>query len=313
MPQKRSCDEMQHNPLLRKKGLLNAALGCIYMQSQDDMHLTLGRKSYIHEGYEHVLTEEERHGECVLGYMAQGRVKSPPPPDALEWMSPKQFLRDDHIAACVRTYWIYAHMFLKPRGEPEAYDEPDFAHALRLVDRAAETMCRISIKIGQAALDLAEELGIKERVVRADEEAFERLEFPAEKKEETFVPRLPWEFSEMLRRRAKYSVPDIDKDEKRLEFEKTVIEVFGYHVCTAEDNWVDCSDVMLSVTGLRKRYGQMTPAERLSSGSVHLRLIMERLRSDDTVEAAIMESLMAARALEKAARMLVGAGQKYNA
>ena len=55
------------NVILRLMGLLFAALNCIYLQSGDDLRLTIGQVDCIHGKYRDVLTEDERHGECVRG------------------------------------------------------------------------------------------------------------------------------------------------------------------------------------------------------------------------------------------------------
>ena len=151
---------------LRLKGKLHVALGCIYLQSGDDLHISLGQPFLDYSPYQKVLSSKDVYGEVVLGYMAQGRVQPYPTEKQRKNMNPHQLLKTEHVAACVHTNWIYAHMCLQPiKG---ALSSPKFSHAVGLVERAADTLFAVSFKIHQAALDLSQMLGIIERVLAAD-------------------------------------------------------------------------------------------------------------------------------------------------
>ena len=242
--------------MLRSKALLHVALNCIYLQDGDDIVLSLGQPALRYDGYESVLTDEDVYGQVVRGYRAEPKPLT---------------LKGDHRAACVHTNWIY--MFLCHGKAQEA---------AKLVDRAAETMCRISCKIGQAALDLATQLE-------------DDIPLVAEHPLQPFVPRLPYHIGRQM----------VARD--LTAFDTAVMEVFSFHVCTARDRWLDINEVQLSCTGMRKRYEDMTREERAASGTVELRQIIANLADPATVHEAVAQSLVAARALEMAARRLVAA------
>ena len=132
--------------------MLYAALNCIYLQDGDDIHISLGQPYLDYKEYSDVLSKDEMRGVIVCGYMAQGHVKKH---------------GDAVVSACVHTNWIFAHMLLAPTSDTYS---SDFGEAIKLAERASETLCLVSIRIGQAALDLAEKLGIKEHVVQASEQ-----------------------------------------------------------------------------------------------------------------------------------------------
>ena len=283
----------EDNSILRLKALLYVALNCIYLQSGDDIRVTIGQAHCHYGKYRHVLTEDEMHGECVLGYMSQGYAKKKPVQGT---MDAGTFLERDHEAACVHTNWLFSHMFVL-RGK--------FNEAVNLAERAAETMFRVSGMTTKAALALAEKLDITNAVLEADKAAEAALVH--ENTLHVSIPRLP---SELQRVAPKYLVAHDDKDEARIMFEDVVTDVFSCGVCIANEEWDDIDEVMLCATGLRKRYDEMTAEERVSSGAVVLGNILKDLKQEDRLPEAIAASLVAARALAWNARRLESACEK---
>ena len=284
--------QTEENAILRLKGLLYAALKCIYIQSGNNLILSIGGPC-DYEAYTDVLSQDEMHHECGNGFLADSRVKNKP-------MHGKShasvFMERDHISACVHANWILAHLFVV-RGK--------FTEAVNLAERASETMLRVSSKIKDAALALAEKLGVS-GVLEADSAAEKALVLEHEMK--VTIPRLPWDIKCVS---AKHIVPREAKDEARIVFEEAVTDVFSNGVCIANEEWDDIDEVMLCATGLSKRYDEMTDEERVSSGSVVLRNIIRDLQKDDDgLASAIAASLVAARALAWNARRLEEACKK---
>jgi hypothetical protein len=293
--------------LHRLRGLLYVALNCLYLQSNDNLVMSLGQYRLVYADFKAVLSPKDVYGCWVRGYMAQGQAQEPPCPE--DGLSPEASLEQEHCAALVQTDWVFAHMFLRPSIGGWNHGEPNFEEAVKLVWRATETLCQISFKISQAALALAALLGIEERVLEADLAAEARLEPPDSR---PFAPRLPSDFARWLDPSMSWlTVPPMEKSPARLAWEAQVLEVFSFYVCRADDRWDHTADIMLCATGLRKRYSEMTPQERISSGCIHLRHTMAALKQKHTLEEAIMGSLMGARALERAARKLFHAHMQY--
>ena len=262
--------------LLRDKGLLHVALSCVYLHSNDHVVLSLGQPHVDYKHYRAVLSKQDVYGRAVLGYMTQGRVLDPP---VLEMCETEERYRSlDHDAACVHTEWLFAHMLLLPEEEHPA----DFQEAVRLAERASDTMLRISLQIREAALAVAERLGI---------EVTDGAPLVPEHPLHVAIPRLPYNFKQLMGR----MVDRQHKSEARIAFETEIMDVFSFGIRVAE-RW--SGKVMLCTTGLRKRYNQMTAEERASSGSVVLGHIMSDLLDDELVESAVRDSLVAARALE---------------
>ena len=296
-------DEVQtkENVILRLSGLLFAALNCIYLQSCDDIRLTVGHAGCDYGKYRDVLTEDERHGECVWGYMARGCTKEKPVQGT---MDAKTFLVRDHRAASVHTQWLFAHLF---------FLNGNFSEAVKLADRASETMFRVASKIRDAALALAEKLEISADVLESDAAAEKALVVLKHDEQPAAIPRLPCDITRVAE---KFKVQREHKDEARVAFEEIVIDIFTNGVCIAYNEfgqWDEISEVMLCATGLRKRYDEMTDEEKVSSGTVVLANILKDLASEDGVAAAIGASLVAARALEWNGRKLEEAVSKVRA
>ena len=280
------------------KGKLFIALQCIYLQNDMTIVMSLGKPRPDRGNYDEVLTQEDFYGEWVLGYMAQGCVKTPP--------MDQQSKKDDHIAAFVHTDWIYAHMFLAPHNSRYS---PSFNEAVKLVRRASETMCRVSYMIMDAATNLADKLGKTDGILEADAAAEAAL--VPENDLQVSIPRLPYEVK-LWFEYPPAVVAHADKTSARMAFEHAVCTVFSYNVCTSIDKWTGVNDVLLCTTGLPKRYDDMTAEERVSSGSVVLGNIMKDLHNNEaTVPHAIAASLVAARALAYSARKLELACQAY--
>ena len=222
----------RQRPPTREKGLLYAALNCIYLQGNDDIRISLGQP-YLHykREYREVLTREEMRGVVVLGYMAQGRVQAQHD--------------DEHVSACVHSNWIRAHMLLTPTGGRYS---ADFAEAVKLAERASETLSLVSMRIGQAALALAEKLGVDSGEIFFDEQLV------PENPLQVSIPRLPAEFARCW--------PPMTKTEGRVAFVSDIMDIFSFFLCIAEHNWTNIDEIMLSATGMRKRYSEMTPEER---------------------------------------------------
>ena len=257
----------------RAKGLLHVALSCIYLQEGDATCFTLGRKYLSYDAYKSVLTRDDVYGCIVSAYMTQGYAHGPSSTDLVQ----------DHEASFVNTQWIFAHMHL-----PQSIRcYPDFETAVELTERAAETMLRVSFKIGQTALELAELMGVKEEVIEADRIAESAL--IEDQSENDIKPELPSKFYRMI------LTPPESKTDRRLAFETEVLEVFSFGVRPARREWVDIDEITLCTTCMRKDYADMTPQERVSSGSV----ILKSIKADliNRPEAAILESMVASRAL----------------
>ena len=213
----------------RLKGKLFLALQCIFLQDDDDIWITLGRKFASVDCFKDVLSAEDRYGVVVGGHMTQGRALPTPEKGT---MSAEDFRTDDHTAACVQTNWIYAHMFMMPY---HGYFSADFKEAVRLVRRASETMCRVSYMISQAAHALAEKLDCASQALDADLAAEAAL-VPEHALQVSF-PRLPHVVTQWFRFR--YDIVAVarkDKDEARIAFEETVADVFSFGVCIARES-----------------------------------------------------------------------------
>ena len=287
--------------LLRVKGLLYVSLNCVYLQSADNIVISLGQPYLDYESqYTSVLSESDVYGKVVKGYMAQGRVRPAPSPGVVS------FRELDHEAACVHTDWIYAHMLLRP-NQSSGYPAK-FSEAVGLAERASVTLRRVSAMIHSAALDVAERLDIKARVVESDRAAEAMLvqEHPLQ----ASVPRLPFDFTRRVRDVDTLFVGYAEKNEARVAFEAEIMDIFGFGICIAEDEWHRTDEVMLCTTGMRKRYSSMTKEERISSGSVVLGCILRDL-AEGRVESAVAASLVAARALERMAQRLHKAVEMY--
>ena len=312
--------------ILRDKALLHVALGCVYLQSGDDLVIGMGQPYLNYDGYETVLSEEEVYG-CVLpgGIVPRRARKWPVREDYDEGEA--RFQVAMHEAACVHTYWLYAHIYLQ---NPEGAGAPRLApDALELIERAAETMGLVADRIRGAALTLADRMGVKDYLMQSD--AVAEASLVAEHPWQPSVVRLPLEFKQLLawrtharnsrtppsslslKEEADECPHDKEEDEARAVLETVVTDVFGYGVCKAEDAWQEIEEVMVCTTRLRKRFSEMTLAERVSSGTVVLGHIQYLLQSDtpSDVEKALSEALVAARALEHNARALVEACRAY--
>ena len=284
--------------LIRSKALLYKALSCIYLQDNDDLHITLGRETtMMPDKYRNVLTEAERFGVFVTGYMTQGLARKPPTIVDRQKLSEAQYRTKEHIAAHVHGNWLLSHLLINPKGT-----QARLKHAVALTRRSADTLCEVSLMIGQAALDLAAKLKITDQVLRADEKA--EMAIVPEHPMQASIPRVPWPMSQWLRTDG---IDAKEMDEAHTQFQKEVLDVFSFHLCISENNWIRGDEVMISTTGLRKRYSEMTPKERKTSGSVVLRNIMRDLCTRKRVVRAIQASLVASRALERIARKLLKA------
>ena len=287
--------------LKRKEGLLLVACNHLYLQDHG-LVLSIGQPYQDIKGYHSVLTQDDILGEVVLGYMVQGRARSPPDPNKLNG---SEFRNADLVASCVHTSWIYAHMILKPRNSFRSSDSADFMEAVKLVRLAAATMCRVSFEIGRKALDLAEELNITDLIMAKDALAEAALVQVDPMQEGAFY--VPYDF---VRIDQEYTVKPEDKDAARTAFEAVVFGVLSFHLCLAKPRWRSVDDVMINTTGMRKLFKDMTPEERLSSGSVVLKHIKKDLKAG-LHEAAILASLTASRGLERIARKLQSVCDQY--
>lgn len=265
---------------------LFVALGCVYLQDNDNIILSLGRSDMSLGDYKDFLTPDDTFGVYVRGYLTQGTAKPLPDP------AHANFRTLDHNAAFVAVNWITAHMFLG-RG--------DYGEAVRLTERAASTIQRVGKRIFEAAMELAQVLGIEETALQADRAAEAALveEHPLK----VLIPRLPYdiEFGWFHPRNKVQTVQD--KDERRVAFEAAVLEVFSSRICIANEDWAAVDEIRLSATGLRKPFEDMTDDERRTSGTVMLKDIVEDLQAGEC-EAAVLKSLMGARALDRAAAEL---------
>jgi hypothetical protein len=272
--------EQSTQSVQREMGLLYVSVQSIYMQSTADIVVSLGRSMPDLGNFGDVLTNDDIYGEWVNGYMAQGYARPFPHPKTLD-SNPLRFREMDHIASLVRTNWIFSHMFLASKNGGK------FDECVKLVERAAMTMRRVSDAIAKNANALAQTIGF----------AVEEVELVQEHDLQVFVPRLANDISEFFLERHRERgevVPIEEKSEARVAFEVAVCNVFSFGVCTDLDGWFN--GVQLSATGLRKRYVEMTPEERVSSGSVLLKDIVVHM-DNERWEQAIASSLVAARAL----------------
>ena len=294
MGTKRSVMSTNEKETLRLKGLLHVALHCLHLDDTDDIVITLGSAMLNYKKYMKVLSPEDVYGKWVYAWMTQARVEVMP-----EDRGMKHFLEHEHSAAFVRVNWLYAHMLLKSDG--------DFDEAVKFAERAAETLCRVSFKIGDAALTLAQALGIQEHILEVDEAALKAIvpEHPLH----VSVPRLPYDFFRWMGDPTTV-VPLEAKSEARVTFETEIMEVFSYWLCIGDPDYVKGHEVQISSTGLRKYYTQMTSEERYTSGTVMLGHLIQHLE-EDNIEQAILGSLVAARALEGIARKLLRAVELY--
>ena len=322
LKQPKTHEEETNNNLLRMEAHLHLALASIYMQSSDDIHITLGKDLACEycDCYENVLDPKKDICDVyVRGYNSQGRVR--PVPDLKKhYKSPQDFKILDAEAHFIKSTWIYSHFILAPCLDMYS---PDFNKGVALVKRAAETMVRVSGRIYQTAIDLAEGMLIKDKVLAADKAAQDALVFPSaplpalvvedaviltheQKVRPPTAPRLPYDFVQYLKAN-KYVVDPTTKDAKRLAFESEVLDVFSFGVCIAYEDWHKLGDIMLtSTTHLRKCYDEMTPEEHKLTGSVVLQTIMDDLK-DGRAEEAIIASLAAARSLTTMAARLEAA------
>ena len=267
----------------REMGLLYVSVQSIYMQSPADIVASLGRPRPNLGKFGDVLTNDDIYGEWVDGFMAQGYARPFPHPKTLD-SNPLRFREMDHIASLVRTNWIFSHMFLASKNGGK------FDECVKLVERAAMTMRRVSDAITKNANALAQTIGFDTRAV-------EEIELVQEHELQVFVPRLAFDISEFFLQRFRERgdvVPIEEKSEARVAFEVAVCNVFSFGVCTDLDGCFN--GVQLSATGLRKRYVEMTPEERVSSGSVLLKDIVVHM-DNERWEQAVASSLVAARAL----------------
>ena len=304
---------------LRQKALLHLALNCFYLQSSQDIYMTLGaRLNYdLKKLYGPVVSDADTFHVLVLGYNAQGEAQELPDPKHYE--TPEEFKRADAESSFVKLSWITSHLVLKPDGD--GMYSPDFLKGVALVKRAAETMVRVSCKIYETAIDLADGLGIKDKVRKADEAAEAALVVPTDplpalvigdvmsnggnsKDPRPFTaPRLAYDFIQIIQLKT-YAVDPDTKDAKRRAFESEIFDVFSFGVCIANDHWKHLGEIMLSsTTHLRKCYDEMTPEERKATGSVVLQNITNDLK-EGCNEEAIIASLAAVRALDRNARRL---------
>lgn len=123
---------------------------------------------------------------------------------------------------------------------------------------------------------------------------------------------LPFVFWELYQHKSARMLPLADKSEARLAFEEAVSAVFGFRVCHPGSNWIDIHAVVIGTTGLRKPYNDMSPEERVSSGSVLLSDLIKALaRGGGGEQEAIDGALVAARGLVKAAEDLEAACDAY--
>jgi hypothetical protein len=275
--------EQSTQSVQREMGLLYVSVQSIYMQSTADIVVSLGRSMPDLGKFGDVLTNDDIYGEWVNGYMAQGYARPFPHPKTSSSLdsNPLRFREMDHIASLVRTNWIFSHMFLASKNGGK------FDECVKLVERAAMTMRRVSDIIAKNANALAQTIGF----------AVEEVELVQEHDLQVFVPRLAFDISEFFLERHRERgevVPIEEKSEARVAFEVAVCNVFSFGVCTDLDGWFN--GVQLSATGLRKRYVEMTPEERVSSGSVLLKDIVVHM-DNERWEQAIASSLVAARAL----------------
>ena len=210
--------------------MLYAALNCIYLQDGDDIHISLGQPYLDYKEYSDVLSKDEMRGVIVCGYMAQGHVKKH---------------GDAVVSACVHTNWIFAHMLLAPTSDTYS---SDFGEAIKLAERASETLCLVSIRIGQAALDLAEKLGIKEHVVQASEQ---------QRKQSCLTRSIPCSFrppvcppNSFIRRAGESNTP-WNHTETRVAFELEIMDIVSFFLCIAERDCLHIDEIMLCTTGMR--------------------------------------------------------------
>ena len=173
----------------------------------------------------------------------------------------------------------------------------------------------------EAALNLADALRITDRVLEAEKAAEAALVFPSAplplldvthvdvKPRPITAPRLPFDFCQFDKT---VVVDSADKDAKRLAFESEVLDVFSFGVCIAYyKRWEHLGDVMLSnTTHLRKSYDEMTDDERISTGSVVLKSIVDDLENERN-EKAIAASLVGVRALNRMAKRLEAACEAF--
>ena len=273
----------------RAMGLLYVSAQCIYMQSTADIVVSIGQSSPDLGKYEEALTGDDIYGEWVNGYLAQGRAR--PLPSSEKISDYRRFREADHIASLVRTNWIFAHMFLAPKNNG------NFDECVKLVERAALTMRRMSDTMTKNAFALAQILGFDAALMKPAELLIQEEHNNNKDELQVFVPRLAYdicEFFSELSRGCDNVVPIEEKNEARVAFEVAVCNVFSFGVCTDLDGWYD--GVQLCATGLRKRYTEMTPEERVSSGSVLLKDIVVHM-DNERYEQAITSALVAARAL----------------
>ena len=292
-----SDDDMQPVEMkkLRVMGLLYVSVQSIYVQAFGEIVVSIGRE-YPDLGKSFgsgdvLLTEDDVYGEWVNGFTAQGHVRDfPSPKKKLPFC---KFRELDHIASVVRTSWIYGHMFLAEKNGG------NFNECVKLVERAAVTMRRVSDNITKYALALVEVLAPHHHhmFLKPAEEEELLLVHQEEHDLQVFVPRLGFEISNLfceLSRENGDVVPIEEKNEERVAFEVAVCDVFSFGVRTNIDESYD--GVMLCATGLRKSYIDMTPEERVSSGSVLLNDILLHM-DNERYEQAVKSALVAARAL----------------
>jgi len=144
--------EQSTQSVQREMGLLYVSVQSIYMQSTADIVVSLARPRPDLGKFGDVLTNDNIYGEWVDGFMAQGYARPFPHPKAF-YENPLRFREMDHIASLVRTNWIFSHMFLASKNGGK------FDECVKLVERAAMTMRRVSDIIAKNANALAQTIG----------------------------------------------------------------------------------------------------------------------------------------------------------
>ena len=286
--------------LRRQRGLLYVACNWIYLQSDDNIIISIGRPFLNFRGYYGVLLPTEVRGEVVLGYMSQGYVRERP-----DGNGPRgdRFIRAEMEAACVHMNWVYAHMLLRPNP---GINHVDFKEAVGLTRRAADTLCEVSFAIGKNALELAEKLRMAGSIAAADASA--KAALVEENPLQVSVLWVPRDFHNI-----KNLLPQEEKNEARYAFEATVMEVFSFHLCIGSERWYSVNDITINTTGMRKRFADMTPEERVASGAVKLEHIIRNLKLKPKFRQAILDALTASRALARIAWKLKVACDKVEA
>ena len=87
MANKRSIESIQkeEDAMMHLKGLLHVVLNCIYLQSSEDIIITIGQSPLDYCLYKHMLFPQDVYGKFMLGYMTQGSVEAMSVPGLSEW------------------------------------------------------------------------------------------------------------------------------------------------------------------------------------------------------------------------------------